>query len=316
MNNSKNVRRFTVIIIVLLIISLLFGLLVIEKKRYKLNYEQSVVKYNQSEKYNEMLEKGINAIFQSEPNNALDYFKIVDSLSTSNEYYRKADEFISIMNVQSDSLSKLMQQAKSLLVLNKNQQNQIYNLKSKIQDTEKVVDSIDDSYTKVLSQLNSIAMELDNTITQLVEKSSENLELTETIDKLKNNFGQISFKTRTGVLVNYIGELDKDKATGYGVGFYDTGSHYIGYWKDNQRDGQGKYYWKNGDYFVGDFYDDKKQGFGIYYFISGERYEGNWHNDLREGYGEMISDKDKLLVKGTWKEDKIVNNENKTVIQK
>ncbi len=318
MDNKKNVRRFISIIAVLLIISLTAGLLFVakERKEYKFNYEESVVKYNEAEKYNGVLEKGINAILYSEHNDALGYFKIADSLAANNHYYNQVNEFINGMNVQSDSLSLLKQQAKSLLFSYKNQQNQISNLKSKIQRTEKIVDSLDDNYTNSLAQLNRIATELDNAITQLVEKSSENLELAETIDKLKNNFGEISFKTETGVIINYIGELKDGKAVGYGVGFYDTGSHYIGDWKDNKRDGQGKYYWKNGDYFVGQFYKDKKQGFGIYYFISGERYEGNWYNDLREGYGEMLSDKDKLLVKGTWKEDKIVNNESKTVKQK
>ncbi len=318
MNHNKNTRILLVLIIALLITGLTAGLLFFakERKEYKVNYEESVVKYNEVEQYNRVLEKGIHSVIHNEYNDALNYFKIADSLATNNQYYNQFNEFISGINVKSDSLSLLRRQAKSLLFFNKNQQNQISNLKLKIQHTEKVVDSLDDSYTNAISQLNRIATELDNAITQLVEKSSENIERTETIDKLRNNFGEISFKTKTGVLINYIGELDEGKAKGYGVGFYDTGSHYIGYWKDNQRDGQGKYYWKNGDYFVGQFYNDKKQGFGIYYFISGERYEGNWYNDLREGYGEMISDKDKLLVKGTWKEDKIISNENKTAIQK
>ena len=119
----------------------------------------------------------------------------------------------------------------------------------------------------------------------------------------------ITFKSRKGNHIHYVGEVRNDKANGRGIALLNTGSRYVGQWKDNMRHGEGTFYWPDGEYYVGNYHNDIRHGQGTYYWPSGEKYIGEWRNDKRNGEGVFYGEDGSIVAKGTWKNDELVNVE-------
>ncbi|MEM9848077.1 MAG: hypothetical protein AAF847_09335 [Bacteroidota bacterium] len=129
--------------------------------------------------------------------------------------------------------------------------------------------------------------------------------------QLKNNVSSnyLTFESSKGNEIYYVGAVKNEKANGNGVALLSTGSRYMGSWKNNQKDGTGVFYWKDGAYYEGEYQDDQRSGQGSYHFPSGELYVGSWKNDLRDGKGIFYDKKGKVIAKGVWKEDELVEKQ-------
>ncbi|MBW8241430.1 hypothetical protein K1F50_01370 [Muricauda oceani] len=123
----------------------------------------------------------------------------------------------------------------------------------------------------------------------------------------QKSFGEyITFKSKKGNQMHYIGQVKDGKAHGFGVALLETGSRYEGEWANNQRHGEGTFYWADGEYYVGSYKDDKRNGYGTYYWPNGEKYTGEWKNDKRSGTGKFYDADGGVVAGGEWNDDKLV----------
>lgn len=122
---------------------------------------------------------------------------------------------------------------------------------------------------------------------------------------LKDKIQVLSFRSESGNLIHYLGEVKEGKATGGGVGIWDTGGIYKGDWKDNKRHGQGNYKWKDGHVYEGTFVNDTRDGNGTYIWSSGEKYVGEWKNNKRNGKGVLYDKDNNIQFEGEWLNDKL-----------
>ena len=131
---------------------------------------------------------------------------------------------------------------------------------------------------------------------QIEQKDSLNFALEKANIQLRNlrsqlkerSFGEyLTFKSKKGNQMHYVGKVNNGMANGYGMALLDTGSRYEGEWKNNQRHGEGSFYWSDGDYYVGHYENAERNGFGTYYFHNGEKYVGDWKDDKRNGDGNF-----------------------------
>ncbi|XLS29739.1 MORN repeat-containing protein [Flavobacteriaceae bacterium M23B6Z8] len=121
------------------------------------------------------------------------------------------------------------------------------------------------------------------------------------------NFGQyITFKSSKGNRLHYVGQVKNNKANGYGIAIWDTGSRYEGQWKDNKRQGNGSFYWTDGEHYEGTYQNDLRSGQGTYYWPNGEKFVGQWQNDMREGQGTFYDADGDILTSGLWSNDELV----------
>lgn len=119
----------------------------------------------------------------------------------------------------------------------------------------------------------------------------------------------LSFKSKKGNNIYYVGEIKDGKANGQGVALFSTGSRYFGEWKDNMKHGEGAFYWKDGAYYEGQYAADKRSGEGTYHFPKGDVFVGNWENDLRHGKGVFYNKKGKIIAEGIWEEDELLKRD-------
>lgn len=137
------------------------------------------------------------------------------------------------------------------------------------------------------------------------------------LSRLRKQLGQkaygeyLTFKSKKGNTMHYVGQVTDGKANGSGIALLDTGSRYEGQWQDNQRHGQGTFYWVDGEYYVGAYSKDRRNGLGTYYWPNGEKYVGYWKDDKRNGEGEFFGKDGTLLASGVWKNDKLQSAEKK-----
>ena len=118
----------------------------------------------------------------------------------------------------------------------------------------------------------------------------------------------LAFKSAKGNDVFYVGEVRKGRANGEGYALLSTGSRYVGEWEDNRKHGTGKFYWKDGAYYEGEFVEDRREGQGSYHFPSGEYFVGEWSDDVRNGRGTFYGKKGKVIAKGVWEDDELVES--------
>lgn len=123
----------------------------------------------------------------------------------------------------------------------------------------------------------------------------------------QKSFGEyITFKSKKGSQMHYIGQVKDGKAHGFGVALLDTGSRYEGEWKNNERHGEGTFYWPDGEFYVGNYKNDKRSGLGTYYWPNGEKYTGEWEEDKRSGTGKFYDAEGDVVAGGEWNNDKLV----------
>lgn len=126
----------------------------------------------------------------------------------------------------------------------------------------------------------------------------------------EKSFGEyLTFKSKKGNQMHYVGQVRNNRANGYGIALLDTGSRYEGEWKDNQRHGEGTFYWPDGEYYIGSYVNAKRSGYGTYYWPNGEKYVGYWQDDKRNGEGEFFAKDGNLLTSGIWENDKLVETD-------
>lgn len=116
----------------------------------------------------------------------------------------------------------------------------------------------------------------------------------------------LKFQSGEGNETYYVGEISNGKANGKGVALLSTGSRYEGGWKNNQKHGDGEFNWSDGARYVGEYVNDKRFGQGTYYFPDGGVYVGTWRNGLRDGEGVFTNAKGKVVARGMWRKDELV----------
>lgn len=152
-----------------------------------------------------------------------------------------------------------------------------------------------------IRQYDAVSFELEKARVQLARMKGQLQE---------RSFGEyLTFKSKKGNQMHYVGQVKNNQANGFGVALLDTGSRYEGDWKDNQRHGEGTFYWPDGEYYIGSYSDDKRNGLGTYYWPNGEKYTGQWQDDKRNGQGTFYGTDGEVVTRGLWKNDKLVEPE-------
>ena len=127
--------------------------------------------------------------------------------------------------------------------------------------------------------------------------------------RLKRNSGgnYLTFPSRQGNEVYYVGEVRDGKANGRGVALLSSGSRYIGEWRDNRKHGVGEFHWPDGASYEGEYVDDEREGRGTYHFPDhGGVFVGAWEDDVRNGDGVFYDDEGEVVAKGLWEDDELV----------
>lgn len=137
------------------------------------------------------------------------------------------------------------------------------------------------------------------------EKTKIQLQRVQKLLKEKSFGEYLTFKSKKGNQMHYVGQVKNNKANGFGIALLDTGSRYEGEWKDNERHGEGTFYWPDGEYYIGNYSQDKRNGLGTYHWPNGEKYIGFWKDDKREGQGDFYSSDGTVVTSGIWKNDKL-----------
>lgn len=185
-------------------------------------------------------------------------------------------------------------------------------LAEKLRNNQTGVPKIPDS---VLAQLDSlpksdwdeeVAVRKYDSLNFSLEKTK--VQLVRLKKQLKQkSFGEyLTFKSKKGNQMHYIGQVKDGKAHGFGVALLDSGSRYEGQWKNNERHGEGTFYWPDGEYYVGNYTHDKRSGYGTYYWPNGEKYTGEWKDDKRSGTGKFYDSDGDVVAGGEWSDDKLV----------
>ena len=121
----------------------------------------------------------------------------------------------------------------------------------------------------------------------------------------------LSFKSRKGNSVYYVGDIKDGKANGTGVGLLSTGSRYEGQWMNNQKHGKGIFQWQDGALYDGEYRDDLRHGTGTYHWPNGEKFVGEWEKDVRSGDGTFYGTDGKMVATGLWRDDELVKRKKK-----
>ena len=140
----------------------------------------------------------------------------------------------------------------------------------------------------------------------LLQKASTRINVLSGQITLQSRVGYLTFTNEEGTRIDYVGEIEEDKAFGQGVGLYQNGNRYEGEWKNNQRHGEGLFVWPDGESYQGEFRQDKRQGKGTYHWPNGESFTGSWANDQRNGPGTFYDEEGNPMVSGIWKKNKLV----------
>ena len=96
------------------------------------------------------------------------------------------------------------------------------------------------------------------------------------------------------------------------------GSVYDGEWYKTKLHGRGKLQYPNGDTYLGDFRINTMSGQGKMSYADGSYYEGEWRGGKWDGEGSHFNSETSELIVGTWKNGKLVkeNEESKLAKEK
>ncbi|MGM0635070.1 MAG: hypothetical protein ACQESK_03310 [Bacteroidota bacterium] len=270
-------------------ISLLVALVYFINEQEKNKNEESVPlsDYQNLEKklafYNEISRLDEAVIVDKELEKSLDeYQNLAQKNSYSISFEKRINEIKNrLKSKEDDELTRI------------NLRSDIANYKNEVDSLLTLVDSIDDA----TYELEKTKKHQIDSLQRLVNEKNRALQRSE-------NVKVISFKSESGNLVHYLGEIKNEKANGGGIGVWSTGSIYKGEWKENKRHGEGEFTWADGQRYEGDFVDDIRTGEGTYYWPSGEKYEGEWQNNKRHGKGVLYDPDGNVSYEGKWKKDK------------
>jgi hypothetical protein len=141
---------------------------------------------------------------------------------------------------------------------------------------------------------------------QKAEMQIRNLE-----SRLRNTSGgnYLTFDSRQGNEVYYVGDIKNGKANGRGVALLSSGSRYLGEWQNNMKHGIGEFHWPDGAWYEGEYENDKRSGRGTYHFPDGSVFVGHWEDDVREGEGIFYDKKGGVVAQGVWEDDELVEQQ-------
>lgn len=283
----------------LIFIFTLLGLLAIAGIFYfnlKQDMNQVITKKEMTEElvtvYNELINDP-NASFKV-PESFLDNYKDEEYLE---QHINDINRFVKRFSEDSDSVDY-----EALFI---QRQNALSQASQKIKNLEEKNDSIT---TTAKNRLNSLQEEKDSLKSQLAIKDNVLAQSKSTVDSLnriltlaeKNRKDILRFKNPSGIEVTYFGQIEGDKANGFGIGIYANGTRYEGEWKNNKRHGEGSLQLDSGERYEGNFQNGHLHGYGIYYWPSAERYEGEWERSERHGQGTLYDKNGNITYKGEW----------------
>ena len=101
----------------------------------------------------------------------------------------------------------------------------------------------------------------------------------------------------------YRGQVENDKAEGYGEYKNSGGDIYKGQWHEGEKHGEGKMKYVNGSYYHGEWESDVGHGNGTFFWSDGSWYSGGWKDGKLHGYGQFHW-KDGCAYVGKYKEGK------------
>lgn len=159
----------------------------------------------------------------------------------------------------------------------------------------------EDSLMALQNQLDSMAFAL-----QKAEMFADKLQV-QVNENTAGNY--LSFRSRKGNIVYYVGDMKDGKAHGTGVGLFSTGSRYEGDWQNNLKHGKGVFQWQDGATYDGEYKDDLRHGSGTYHWPDGQKFVGEWEKDVRSGEGTFYDAKGKMVATGLWRDDELVKAE-------
>lgn len=220
----------------------------------------------------------------------------IDSLLIQGQYSEAFNQYRSLEN---DTLLSNMYDLDFRIKMSK--QLAQLSIKPKLGETEAQNDQKLDSLETMLNQKES-----SNTSDLELKKAKQEIRRLKSQLSSSNSNDYLVFKTSKGTKLHYIGGVKNNKANGYGIAIFETGSRYEGQWSDNLRHGEGKFYWNDGEIYEGRYRNDKRDGFGIYFWENGEKYVGDWKQDRRDGEGKFYNKRGKLKASGLWKDDELV----------
>jgi hypothetical protein len=116
----------------------------------------------------------------------------------------------------------------------------------------------------------------------------------------------LTFTSRQGNEVYYVGNIKNGKANGRGVALLSSGSRYLGEWENNMKHGVGEFHWPDGASYEGEYENDMRSGQGTYRFPDGSVFVGEWEDDLRSGEGIFYDKKGEVVARGVWEDDELV----------
>jgi len=224
--------------------------------------------------------------------------EIADSLLAVGNYREALNMYSSMDNTTGTDIELRRTASTALLQLQEDKnKNQAVNTQS----TRSSNDEKSRVSTPEIMQYDSLSYALEKTQLQL--KSIKN-------QLRQKAFGEyLTFKSKKGNRLHYVGQVKNKKANGQGIAILDSGSRYEGDWMDNMRHGQGIFYWIDGEHYEGSYVNDQRSGLGTYYWTNGEKYEGNWKDDQRNGRGTFYDVNEKVVTSGIWKDDKLVEED-------
>ena len=179
-------------------------------------------------------------------------------------------------------------------------------IRARAQDTAQLAqndstDLVNNVTAEEIKQYDAVSFELEKAKVQLARMKRQLQE---------RSFGEyLTFKSKKGNQMHYVGRVQNNQANGFGVALLDTGSRYEGEWKDNQRHGEGAFYWPDGEYYVGSYVNDRRNGQGTYFWPNGEKYIGQWKDDKRNGEGVFYGSDGEEVTRGIWKNDKLTKED-------
>ncbi|RZS92262.1 MORN repeat-containing protein [Aquimarina brevivitae] len=223
----------------------------------------------------------------------------IDSLLMQGQYSTALDayeqQFLNVQNDGKEEVSFRIKVAK-----------QFVDFYSTPNQSNSVKDSIRSLDTNRVAADASVNVRTLDSLQFALEKTKVQLERLQKQLKKKSYSEYLTFRNPKKHLLHYVGQVQNNKANGYGIAVFDTGSRYEGDWVNNLREGEGAFYWPDGEYYIGSYENDLRNGLGTYYWPNGEKYVGEWKDDQRSGEGTFYAKDGKILTSGIWKKDKLV----------
>lgn len=260
--------------------------------------------YNRSQKQQlsnslkETQEKNVKLVNRLDSKNKIEK---IDSILMNGKYESALRAYQKELNSPIDDADKAY--LKFRLALSQ----QFIDLSKRTQKKDSLVDSLKVAETDVDEALTTGSIRKIDSLTFALDKAKVQLSSIKKQLHKKSYGAYITFLNPKEHQLHYIGQVNQGKANGFGIALFDTGSRYEGEWKDNLRNGKGSFYWPDGEYYQGEYLNDLRNGKGTYFWPNGEKYIGNWKNDQRDGEGVFYDKDDKIITKGVWKKDKLVD---------